>query len=237
MAEEASDDPIKEFEEAGKERLRDPFYFSLIISFAAVNWEAIYFLLWPSGGLDAEGRMNWIAGNLYSWWWPWLYKLFLIPLGFACLYVGVFPNWINKLKARRYRAQRELETRQAAIDEDVITKVRLKVDLLRDELEREKKTTADLNIVVGERNNALEQAQAQAIKDVAQAKVEAGGHFLNYMINDQSMKQSIKQLRRNNTTSNRATNQFLVDSGFLEHKEGKWVFTSAGEEFASKFPQ
>lgn len=94
-------DPILEVKEAGLTRLRNPFYFSLLVSFAVINWQAFYVLLWPGGNDDALDRLNWIDANLYhEWYWT---KVLFGPILIACGYVTVIPkalNWLERIRRR-----------------------------------------------------------------------------------------------------------------------------------------
>lgn len=112
----AIDNPIEEVKSAGIERLKNPFYFSLIVAFAVTNWKAIYILLWPSGSLDAEDRINAIQ-QLYEPWFLWyLIKVIVLPIGFACLYVAVFPKYLMMLDRARRRLQVDDENQRAEIN-------------------------------------------------------------------------------------------------------------------------
>lgn len=92
---EASFDLLEELRAAARKRLNNPFYFSLLVSFAAANCEAIYILLWPTGDHDAWHRITAVR-DLYDspYYWRYIWKVIILPIGFACLYVSYIPRFL-----------------------------------------------------------------------------------------------------------------------------------------------
>lgn len=110
-------DEIDEVKEVVKERLKSPFYGSWAIAFVAVNWRALYVLLFP-GEMGVTDRLNWVDGNLYpSFWVDHVPKLIVLPLIFACIAVSAVPWLLLWLDGPRHRATVFQQNRRKRIEE------------------------------------------------------------------------------------------------------------------------
>lgn len=229
-----ADNPVDEFTKQGKERLKDPFYFSLVVSFAAINWKAIYFLLWPSGEYDAEARLNYIAGNLYNETFWYVMKVFVGPIFFACLYVGILPHALRGLYAMRHTAERLLEKRKAKIDEGV-TKIKLKVELLGEELDKQKQENQNLNQRIGELQNEIETNNKALPKQIEAGIAEALKGTYKLLGRDRQVRDALDKVARHKW---KAVSHDLRDSmqaaGFIGPLDGHYLLTEAGVALASE---
>lgn len=83
------------------DKLRSPFYVSLLVSFILWNWRAVVIMVSPYADVDLAERFRWIEA--YYPTFPWI-RTILMPILSASVAVAGLPWFINRLEDFRHAA-------------------------------------------------------------------------------------------------------------------------------------
>lgn len=151
---------FKEMWDAAGQRLRSPFFGSILFSFVAVNWEALFFLFFAEQ--KAEVRLAYFA-SITDWW-----SLYAIPVGLGVSLALTMPwlkfggAWVAQFPNKRLHRLQNVEA------------VSRKIESLNEE---KRKVNAETELAVAQQEGraqveaAAENRQLEAAKRLEEAGV------------------------------------------------------------------
>lgn len=208
-----------------KYRLRNPFYSSWVIGFVLWNWEAILFIVYPSGEWDLHYRLNWIEGNIYDEAWKWILMCLIMPLVTAVAAVAVMPWVINRLDDMRYWALIDQRNRRMKRDE-LLMPAQKRIVELQQGLEKEVAASKQFQSELGRQREVVLAQERLVTESQRRLEVTADQLFSHDREYVEALKMIVSGTRLSSTA--KTTNVLEALGVILRDDSDEWKLTEFG---------